>query len=279
MDQRKSWRPGPRVWSALAGVLASALLYWSAPGGPRPVQAADHSETVDAPLERAPLSAVSNDALQGAVILRRPEGHGAEHQATAPRPGVLILTRHDASSALIAAAVQRLTTAGFVVTSLTVDPAPDGPLASSARTSAAALRAHPWTTEAVGVVGFGAASLTAHRLTMENTGVRGAVVFAGPAPALAAIPKVGASRAWMQIHLAAHHRRVNRTYRTYREAMGIAANPFRLHRYLNTRDGFYDPSSEGYAAHHAGMAWTRVIAFFDHHLTAQASTFPARYST
>lgn len=83
----------------------------------------------------------------------------------------------------------------------------------------------------------------------------------------AATDGVANIKAAMQIHYAENDKRVNAMRPEYEEALKAAGVTYEMHTYPDTRHGFHNYSTPRYDAEAAQLAWERMVAFFNEHLS------------
>ena len=122
------------------------------------------------------------------------------------------------------------------------------------------LKSHPLSTGKVGATGFCWGGGTTNYLAAAlGADLNAAAPFYGPAPEIAAVPKI---KAPLLIHLAADDQWVNTTYPAFEAALKAAGARYELHTYPGTLHGFHNNSTPRYHEAAAKLAWERTVAFF-----------------
>lgn len=83
----------------------------------------------------------------------------------------------------------------------------------------------------------------------------------------AATDKVDRIKAAMQIHYAEDDPRVNAMRADYEAALKANGVTYEMHTYPGTRHGFHNYSTPRYDPEAAQLAWERMVAFFNEHLS------------
>lgn len=119
----------------------------------------------------------------------------------------------------------------------------------------------------VGAIGFCYGGGMALRCAAEHAGLAAAVCFYGPALDAAQVETL---KAPLQLHYAGEDPRINAGIDAFRALLDQHRLAYSLHMYPGTQHGFHnDASAARYDAAAATLAWSRTLAFFDHHLRGE----------
>ncbi|MGI9261522.1 MAG: dienelactone hydrolase family protein [Woeseiaceae bacterium] len=131
--------------------------------------------------------------------------------------------------------------------------------------SARFVRAHELSNGKLGATGFCWGGGTTNFLATElGNELNAGAPFYGVA---AAVDKVDQIQAAMQIHYAEDDKRVNAMRPDYEAALQANGVTYEMHTYPGTRHGFHNYSTPRYNPEAAQQAWSRMVAFFEEHLT------------
>lgn len=122
----------------------------------------------------------------------------------------------------------------------------------------------------VGAVGFCYGGGMALRCAAEHPQLSAAVCFYGSALEPEQVARV---KAPLQMHYAGEDPRINAGIDAFRSQLDQHRIAYSLHMYPGTQHGFHnDASAARYDATAATLAWSRTLAFFDHHLRGERAS-------
>ena len=131
--------------------------------------------------------------------------------------------------------------------------------------SARFVKAHESSNGKLGATGFCWGGGTTNFLATElGEDLNAGAPFYGSA---AATDRVGQIKAAMQIHYAENDPRVNAMQPEYEAALKASGVTYEMHTYPGTRHGFHNYSTPRYSPEAAQLAWDRMVAFFQEHLS------------
>ena len=131
--------------------------------------------------------------------------------------------------------------------------------------SARWVRAHELSNGRLGATGFCWGGGTTNFLATElGDELNAAAPFYGSAAATDRVPQIKAA---VQVHYAEDDQRVNAMRPEYEAALKAAGVTYEMHTYPGTRHGFHNYSTPRYAPEAAQLAWERMVAFFNKHLS------------
>lgn len=216
----------------------------------------------------------SSGSMRGYLVT--PQGEG-------PFPAVLVIHENRGLNPYIQDVARRFAVAGFLAL------APDGlaPLGGypgnddEGRTmqrsldqaklrqdmlnSALYVKTHERSTGKLGATGFCWGGGTTNFLATEmGDALAAGAPFYGSAAATDQVPNI---RAAMQMHYAENDERVNAMRPDYEAALKQAGVTYEMHTYPGTRHGFHNYSTPRYDEAAAKLAWERMVAFFQQHLS------------
>ncbi|MEE4204451.1 MAG: dienelactone hydrolase family protein [Halieaceae bacterium] len=216
----------------------------------------------------------SSGSMRGYLVT--PQGEG-------PFPAVLVIHENRGLNPYIQDVARRFAVAGFLAL------APDGlaPLGGypgnddEGRTmqrsldqaklrqdmlnSALYVKNHERSTGKLGATGFCWGGGTTNFLATEmGDALAAGAPFYGSAAATDQVPNI---RAAMQMHYAENDERVNAMRPDYEAALKQAGVTYEMHTYPGTRHGFHNYSTPRYDEAAAKLAWERMVAFFQQHLS------------
>lgn len=123
------------------------------------------------------------------------------------------------------------------------------------------LKGHSHSTGRVGVVGFCWGGGMANQLAVHAPDLMPAVVFYGPPPAPADVPRI---KAPLLLHYAGLDARINAGVPAFEEALKAAGTNYTLHMYPDVNHAFHnDAAGPRYDAAAAQTAWLRTLAFLN----------------
>lgn len=217
----------------------------------------------------------SSGAMRG--YLAQPVGDG-------PFPAVLVMHENRGLNPYIQDVARRFAVAGFLAL------APDGlapiggypgndddgramqrtldqaKLRQDMVNSARFVKGHPLSTGKLAATGFCWGGGTTNFLATElGDELQAAAPFYGAAADTAKVPDISAA---VQVHYAENDDRVNAMRAAYESALVAQGVTYEMHVYPGTRHGFHNYSTPRYDAEAARLAWTRMVAFFQEHLSA-----------
>jgi carboxymethylenebutenolidase len=117
----------------------------------------------------------------------------------------------------------------------------------------------------VGCVGFCWGGAMANSLAVSVPSLKAAVAFYGRQPASDQVSKINAA---IQLHYAAQDERINIGMQAYEDALKASGKAYEQYYYEGVQHAFHnDTSAARYNEAAAKLAWSRVIAFFEKHLS------------
>lgn len=216
----------------------------------------------------------SSGEMRGYLV--RPEAEG-------PHPSVIVMHENRGLNPYIKDVARRFAVAGFLAL------APDGlapiggypgnddegrtmqrtldqaKLRQDMVNSARYVRSHPLSNGKLGATGFCWGGGTANFLaTQMGDELDAAAPFYGSA---AVTDKVPAIKAAIQVHYAEDDPRVNAMRAEYEAALKANGVRYEMHTYPGTRHGFHNYSTPRHDPEAAQLAWERMVAFFEKHLS------------
>ncbi len=257
---------------AVGGLTMSALL-----GGLMPNYAAAQQVEPDDPRIRANRITYNspNGAGEMGGVLARPAGDGKY-------PGVLVIHENRGLNPYVEDVARRLAVAGYVALApdalypLGGYPGNDDDGRAMQRerdrnemledfiAGAEHVMVHDACTGAVGCVGFCFGGSVANAMAVRMPNLLAAVPFYGGWPEAADAENVSAP---LMVQLAGLDERVNAGWPAYEQALLAAGKTYSVHVYAGVNHGFHNDSTSRYDQPAAELAWTRTLAFFDHHLS------------
>ncbi|RTE67740.1 dienelactone hydrolase family protein [Amphritea opalescens] len=220
-----------------------------------------------------------------------PEGYGtgrgylvvpAGVSAEAPAPAVLVAHENRGLNPYIEDVARRLAKAGYVafapdaLYSLGGYPGNDdegramqksldrSKIEADFAAAATMLKAHPLTTDKLGMVGFCFGGYLTNQLAaMLPEGIDAAVPYYGTPPQ----SPIGNIKAPLQLHFAELDKRVNGYWPAFETALVEAKADYRAFIYPGVNHGFHNDSTARYDEPSAELAWQRTLAFFKQHLS------------
>ena len=131
--------------------------------------------------------------------------------------------------------------------------------------SARFVRAHQLSNGKLGATGFcWGGGMTNFLATEMGEELSAGAPFYGSAAATEKVPQIKAA---LQVHYAENDKRVNAMRAEYEEALKTARVSYEMHTYPGTRHGFHNYSTPRYDHEAAQLAWDRMVAFFNQHLS------------
>jgi carboxymethylenebutenolidase len=216
----------------------------------------------------------SSGSMRGYLVT--PQGEG-------PFPAVLVIHENRGLNPYIQDVARRFAVAGFIAL------APDGlapiggypgnddegrtmqrsldqaKLRQDMLNSALYVKNHERSTGKLGATGFCWGGGTTNFLATEmGDALAAGAPFYGSAAATDKVPNI---RAAMQMHYAENDERVNAMRPDYEAALKQAGVTYEMHTYPGTRHGFHNYSTPRYDEAAAKLAWERMVAFFQQHLS------------
>jgi carboxymethylenebutenolidase len=126
------------------------------------------------------------------------------------------------------------------------------------------LKARPFTTGKVGVVGFCYGGGICNAMAVRYPDLAASAPFYGRQADAADVPKIQAP---LQIHYAGLDERVNAGWPAYEAALKANGKAYSVHFYPDVNHGFHNDTTPRYDAAAAELAWSRTIDFFKRHLS------------
>jgi carboxymethylenebutenolidase len=127
------------------------------------------------------------------------------------------------------------------------------------------VRSHSLSNGKLGATGFCWGGGTTNFLATEmGEELNAAAPFYGSAPVTDQVPAIKAA---VQVHYAEDDERVNAMRPEYEAAMKANGVSYEMHTYPGTRHGFHNYSTPRYSPEAAQLAWERMVAFFNEHLS------------
>ncbi len=131
--------------------------------------------------------------------------------------------------------------------------------------SARFVKSHKLSNGKLGATGFCWGGGTTNFLATEmGDELSAGAPFYGSAAATEKVPQIKAA---IQVHYAEHDDRVNAMKAEYETALKAAGVEYEMHTYAGTRHGFHNYSTPRYDQTAAQLAWDRMVAFFNKHLS------------